>query len=223
MIEKVKSDFGRSYGQYCAVARGLDAVGDRWNLLIVRELLAGPLRHNELKASLGGIATNLLAERLRTLTINGVVERRLGDEGVLYALTEWGTKLREPLEALGRWAAPLMMSGRQGDAFRPRWLVTALPALLRDLAASPALEFGLEIEGSLIVVHIDETGPSAVFQPDRRPDTILTAPPEMVVGLAAGALKVDQAIAAGVLRGDVAVLRRAFPEERPNSRIVGRR
>lgn len=75
-------------------------MGDRWNLLIVRDLLVGPMRFNELITSLHGIATNLLSQRLRTLEVVGIVERRLGDTGVLYALTPWGAGLREPVEAL---------------------------------------------------------------------------------------------------------------------------
>ncbi|MBB5079542.1 winged helix-turn-helix transcriptional regulator [Nonomuraea endophytica] len=201
----------RSYGQFCGLARALDVVGDRWNLLIVRELLPGPLRYNELKTSLTGIATNLLAERLRSLEGNGIVERRLGDVGVLYALTPWGAELREPMEALGRWGAPLLMTGRGDDAFQPRWLALALPALLRDVTAAPALELGLEIEGLLIVLRIDENGSRAVVQPGDRPGTILTAAPEIVVGLAAGGLTIDQAVSAGRLQGDAEVLRRVFP------------
>ena len=213
-METVKQASGRSYGQFCGLARALDVVGDRWNLLIVRELLPGPMRYNELKTSLAGIATNLLAERLRSLEGNGIVERRLGDAGVLYALTPWGAGLREPMEALGRWGAPLMMTGRDGDSFQPRWLVLALPALLRGVRAAPALELGFEIEGFLIVLHIDENGPRAVVQPDRQPGTILKAAPEIVVGLAAGGLTIDQAVSAGRLQGDVKVLRRAFPAGR---------
>jgi hypothetical protein len=155
-----------------------------------------------------------LAERLRSLEGNGIVERRLGDAGVLYALTPWGAGLREPMEALGRWGAPLMMTGRDGDSFQPRWLVLALPALLRGVRAAPALELGFEIEGFLIVLHIDENGPRAVVQPDRQPGTILKAAPEIVVGLAAGGLTIDQAVSAGRLQGDVKVLRRAFPAGR---------
>jgi len=209
-METVKQTAGRSYGQFCGLARALDVVGDRWNLLIVRELLPGPMRYNELKTSLAGIATNLLAERLRSLEGNGIVERRLGDAGVLYALTPWGAGLREPMEALGRWGAPLMMTGRDGDSFQPRWLVLALPALLRGVRAAPALELGFEVEGFLIVLHIDENGPRVVVQPDRQPGTILKAAPEIVVGLAAGGLTIDQAVSAGGLQGDVKVLRRAF-------------
>jgi DNA-binding HxlR family transcriptional regulator len=213
-MEKVKHSSGRSYGQFCGLARALDVVGDRWNLLIVRELLPGPLRYNELKTSLGGIATNLLAERLRSLEGNGIVERRLGDVGVLYALTPWGAELREPMEALGRWGAPLLMTGLDGDSFQPRWLVGALPALLRGVTATPALEVGFEVEGFLIVLHIDENGPRAVVQPDRQPGTILTAAPEIVIGLTTGAVTIDQAVSAGRLQGDAEVLGRVFPAER---------
>ncbi|MFE3454899.1 winged helix-turn-helix transcriptional regulator [Nonomuraea sp. NPDC059194] len=213
-MENIKHSSSRSYGQFCGLARALDVVGDRWNLLIVRELLPGPLRYNELKTSLAGIATNLLAERLRSLEGNGIVERQLGDAGVLYALTPWGAGLREPMEALGRWGAPLLMTGRGGDSFQPRWLALALPALLRDVTAAPALELGFEVEGFLIVLHIDEHGPRALVQPDGWPGTILTAAPEIVIGLAAGALTIDQALSAGRLQGDAEVLRRVFPAER---------
>src|SRR5207248_3976431 len=94
----------RSYRQYCGLARGLDVIGDRWILLIVRELLNGPRRYNELLDGLPGIATNLLADRLRDLVDTGVLERR---EGQTYALTEWGEGLRDVVFALGRWARPL--------------------------------------------------------------------------------------------------------------------
>src|SRR5215218_994013 len=102
----------RSYAQYCGLARSLDTIGDRWSLLIVRELLLGPLRYSQLKATLGGIATNLLADRLRSLETSGVIERQLGDPGgVVYVLTPWGAQLREPVESLIRWSTPLMISG----------------------------------------------------------------------------------------------------------------
>ncbi len=112
----------KSYGQYCALARGLDVIGERWSLLIVRELLDGPRRYGKLIEGLPGIATNLLAERLRHLVGAGVIERRK-DGG--YRLTPWGEQLREPLYALARWSAPVVMSSPVGDdAFRPAWLAT---------------------------------------------------------------------------------------------------
>ncbi|MFF1823567.1 winged helix-turn-helix transcriptional regulator [Kribbella sp. NPDC058245] len=210
-MDKVKRAPSRSYGQFCGLARALDVIGDRWNLLIVRDLLCGPMRYNELKASLAGIATNLLAERLRVLAENGIVERQLAGTGVHYALTPRGAELREPMEALGRWGAPLLATGRNGDAFQPRWLAQALPALLRDATADPALEFGFEIDGALIVVHIGKKHAQADLEPSHRPDTVLTATPDTVVGLATGALTVDQALSAGHLEGDPQILHTAFP------------
>lgn len=212
MMENVKHAVGRSYGQFCGLARALDIVGDRWNLLIVRELLPGPLRYSQLRASLPGVASNLLAERLRTMEQTGVVERRLGDEGVLYGLTPWGAELRESMETLGRWGAPLLARGRGDDAFRPRWLTLALPAMLRGKTAVPPVEIGFEVEGLVIVLRIDEDGPSVGIGADRRPEVVLVADPETVVGLVAGSLTVDQAIASGELIGVPDVLRRAFPD-----------
>nr|WP_232327946.1 winged helix-turn-helix transcriptional regulator [Kibdelosporangium sp. MJ126-NF4]CEL15064.1 Transcriptional regulator, HxlR family [Kibdelosporangium sp. MJ126-NF4]CTQ93340.1 Transcriptional regulator, HxlR family [Kibdelosporangium sp. MJ126-NF4] len=189
-------------------------MGERWTLLIVRELLPGPMRYTELKTSLAGIATNLLAERLRTLESNGIVQRQLGDAGVQYALTPWGAGLQEPMEALGRWGAPLVMTGRNGDAFQPRWLVPALPGLLRGITATPPVELGVETDGFLMVLRIDEDGPSVTISPDQPPDTVFTASPEVVVGLAAGGLTIDQALALGDLRGDRRILSAVFPPGR---------
>jgi len=202
-VEEVNPVPARSYGQYCGLARSLDTVGDRWSLLIVRELLLGPLRYGELSAALGGIATNLLADRLRSLEADGVVERRLGDGGgVVYALTPWGEQLREAVDALVRWSRPLMIAGRDGDAFQPRWLAVALPALLSGRTARPAAEIGIEVPDLLIALRLDRDGPHVTLEPDRRPDTVLAAEPEVVLGLAAGALTLDQALAAASVHGD---------------------
>ncbi len=204
-MEEVKWKPARSYGQFCGLARALDVVGDRWNLLIVRELLVGPMRYGELAASLGGIATNLLADRLRTLESAGVIERQLGEKrGVVYALTPWGSELREPVEGLIRWSFPLMASGPGGDPTRPRWLALALESLLRGRTASPAAELGIEAAGLFMALRIDKDGPHVTLQPDRRPDTILDAEPAVVLGLAAGVLSIDEIGA--TVHGDPAVV-----------------
>ncbi|MED5816349.1 helix-turn-helix domain-containing protein [Mycolicibacterium sp. 050232] len=216
-MDEVKRSTSRSYGQFCALARALDVVGDRWNLLIVRELLPGPLRYSELKGSLAGIATNLLAERLRSLESSGILERRLGEPGVVYALTEWGSELREPMAALGRWGAPLVASGRGDDFFHPRWLVLAIPALLQGTSADPPRSVGLEVDGYLINLRIDQTGPHATAGLDPRPPTTLSASPDTVVALAAGAITVDQAITMGHLDGDAEHLREVFRRTGPKS------
>jgi DNA-binding HxlR family transcriptional regulator len=210
-MEEVKQMPARSYGQYCGLARSLDTVGDRWSLLIIRELLPSPMRYSELVAALGGIATNLLADRLRSLESSGVIERRLGEtSGVVYALTPWGTLLREAIEALVRWSTPLMVSGRDGDSFQPRWLAVALPALLSGRTAKPPAELGIEVPGSFMTLRIDEDGPHVTVQPDRRPDTILNAEPEVVLGLAASAITIDQALSVASVQGDRRVLTTVF-------------
>lgn len=206
-MEEVKRKPARSYGQFCGLARALDAVGDRWSLLIVRELLIGPMRYGELVASLGGIATNLLADRLRSLESCGVIERRLGEtSGVVYALTPWGSQLREPIEAFIRWSFPLMVTGPGDDPTHPRWLAVALEALLRGRTATPPVELGIEAAGLPMVLRIDEDGPHVTLQPDQRPDTVIEAEPEVVLGLAAGALTVDQAPSPVTVHGDSRVV-----------------
>lgn len=201
----------RSYRQFCGLARSLDVIGDRWSLLIVRELLTGPLRYNELLAGLPGIATNLLADRLRALQASGVVERRIAEpSGVAYALTAWGEQLREPVEALIRWSAPLMAGSDRHDTFNPRWLAVALGALLRDRTAEPPVEIGIDVAGAIVALRIDRDGPHVTVEPDQVPDTIFTATPETILGLAAGAIGPDDALVTGKRPGDRRALRAIF-------------
>ncbi len=194
----------RSYGQYCGLARALDVVGKRWSLLIVRELLLGPARYTELAAALSGVATNLLADRLRGLVSVGVVERRLDPDsnGVVYALTPWGAQLREPIDALVRWSTPLMSTGRGEDTFRGPWLAVALRALLRDRTSTTPVAVGLHTANTVMTVQLEGTGPRVVLDPDPPPSTVLRADPEVVLALAVGALSVEQAVARGSLQGD---------------------
>lgn len=206
----------RSYGQFCGLARALDVVGDRWSLLIVRELLPGPMRYGELAASLGGIATNLLADRLRSLESSGVIERRPGQtSGVVYVLTPWGGQLREAIGALIRWSTPLMANGRGGDVLQPRWLAVALEALLRGRTAEPPAELGIDTDGVFMTVRIDKDGPHVTLQPGQRPGTVLEAEPEAVLGLAAGAIGIDEALCRASVHGDPGALTAVLAGARP--------
>ena len=116
----------RSYGQYCSTAKALDVLGERWTLLIVRELLArGACRYTDLRAGLPGIATNLLADRLRELEPAGVVEREDAPPPVattLFSLTARGRALEPVIAELGRWGVPLMHDSSPDDQFRGQWL-----------------------------------------------------------------------------------------------------
>ncbi|MYS19634.1 transcriptional regulator, HxlR family [Streptomyces sp. DvalAA-14] len=116
----------KSYQQYCSVARALDVVGDRWVLLIVRELLAlGPSRYSDLKRGLPGIASNLLADRLKMMEAEGLLERYDAPPPVgtgLYRLTPRGRELQDVLQALARWGLERMHTGAaDDDAVRPQW------------------------------------------------------------------------------------------------------
>src|SRR6267378_3286047 len=117
----------RSYGQYCALAKSLDILGDRWTLLIVRELLLrGPCRYTDLRNGLPGIATNLLADRLRELEQAGVVSREEASPPIatrVFRLTPRGEQLKAVVYELGRWGIPMMVEGpAAGDVFRNSWL-----------------------------------------------------------------------------------------------------
>jgi DNA-binding HxlR family transcriptional regulator len=181
----------------------LDVVGDRWSLLVVRELLVGPKRYSDVLSGLDGVATNLLAQRLRSLEDTGVVERRVATNpnGIVYALTPWGAQLRETVEALVRWSTPLMALGQGDDAFQAEWLVLALRALLPDKTSKRPIRVHFAVAGALIGLRIDQDGTRVEPRPSDQADAVLDASPTVILGLAAGALTVEQAVAAGSLRG----------------------
>ena len=186
----------RSYGQYCALAKALDLVGDRWTLLIVRELLVRPSRYSELQDGLTGVATNLLVDRLRHLEGSGVI-RRDGDGR--YELTEWGRRLGAPVHELVRWAAPLMLTGQGTDAFRARWLELPLELMFGGVDPDrPDIQIEVRTAEEMLTLT------SAAGRVDVRtgaataPDVVVTGPPEVIVGLLSGALDKDAAMSQGV-------------------------
>ncbi|MBA0127474.1 helix-turn-helix transcriptional regulator [Haloechinothrix sp. YIM 98757] len=184
----------KRYGQFCGLARALDLVGDRWSLLIVRELLVGPARYSDLRAGLPGIATNLLARRLRELEGHGVLERRLSPDAVVYALTDFGHGLREPVEALVRWSTPLMAAGRGDDAFHASWLLVALRALLRRPASGGPACVEIEVDGEVITIHAATDELSVTLGPSAAAQARLASDAATVLGLAAGHVRVADAI-----------------------------
>lgn len=136
---------GRCYGQYCPVAHALDLVGERWSLLIVRELLEdGALRYSDLNARLEGCGTNILAARLKALEAGGVVTRRRLDPPAaswVYELTEYGTGLREVLHVLAHWGARSLGPPTSPDDLEPGWLTNALCIAMPPSGAAAAIEF----------------------------------------------------------------------------------
>ncbi len=152
----------RSYRQYCALAKALDVLGDRWTLLIVRELmLGGPSRYTDLRNGLPGIATNLLSERLRELEAAGVVAREQAPPPVattLFSLTERGEALRPVLDELGSWGVPYMVEGpAPEDAFRGRWLAWPAERFLVD-GEPGAPPVSIELRGGEDPVVVEAVG-----------------------------------------------------------------
>ncbi|WP_345593589.1 winged helix-turn-helix transcriptional regulator [Streptomyces marokkonensis] len=132
----------RSYDQYCSAARALDTVGDRWTLLIVRELLAGPRRYTDLHADLPGVSTDVLASRLKDMERDGLTtRRRLPPPGVayVYELSRRGRGLLPVLEALGVWGAGELGERRPTDAVRAHWFALPLLRALREAGAGEGL------------------------------------------------------------------------------------
>jgi DNA-binding HxlR family transcriptional regulator len=189
---------GRTYDQWCGLAKALDHVGDRWTLLIVRELLLGPRRYSDIRSSLPGIATNLLADRLRDLEKDGIVTR--AGEGGAYALTEFGRGLEPVVHDLVRWGAS-WMGPRQGEEFRPQWLAVALAALLprRRKGSIQILADGVEVNITRSRVSLGVV---------EEPDAVIEGAPEAVLGVAAGVLPLsslrvrgDKELVANVMAG----------------------
>lgn len=209
----------RSYGQYCSLAKALDVVGDRWSLLIVRELmLRDACRYTDLRDGLPGIATNLLADRLRALERAGIVEREHAPPPIattLFRLTDRGRALRPALHALGRWGAPLLSDDFGDDAFCSHWLALPIEWSLGDrILASPPLAVGIRAGREALVLELDDGRvKSRPWPAGETVDVTLTGPPLLVFHALTGMVDLDDARARGVeLEGDVDRLRRVLLE-----------
>ena len=146
----------RSYRQYCGLARSLDVVGERWTLLVIRNLLLGPQRYSDLLRGLPGITTNLLAKRLKEMEAHGLIEHDAGDSSASYRLTEAGHALEPAIHALARWGWQRGARPRAGEQRSFDWL---LVALRRRYRGGVTLTATIEADGS--PYHIALRGPVA--------------------------------------------------------------
>jgi DNA-binding HxlR family transcriptional regulator len=204
----------RSYDEYCAIAKSLDVVGDRWTLLIVRELaLRGPSRYTDLRNGLPGVATNLLADRLRELEAAGVIVREEAPPPIattLFRLTPRGEGLRPVLEDLTRWGLPLMTEENPRDAVRSHWLASALEMMLDGpLPDGPPLTLQLQTGDQPIVVEARDGAVRTRLGSADSPDATLTGSARPIMGLLLGLTELADAEGSGITyRGDPAVLER---------------
>jgi len=150
----------RAYGQYCGLARAVELIGERWALLIVRDLMVAPRRYVELHRGLPRIPTNVLASRLKELEASGVIARRVlprPASGVVYELTEWGRELEPAVIALSRWGAQSLGSPRPGEIATPGSMIMAMRSTFRsERARGLTVDYQLNSGGINIQIRIDD-------------------------------------------------------------------
>ncbi|MFK0294095.1 winged helix-turn-helix transcriptional regulator [Streptomyces sp. NPDC090442] len=194
----------RSYDQYCAVARALDAVGDRWTLLIARELLGGPRRYTDLHADLPGVSTDMLASRLKDMERDDLLtRRRLPRPGTasVYELTPRGRALLPVLAALADWGAPALDEQRPTDAVRAHWFAVPLLArLARHFADAPVRVVDVTLDEGAFHLVLDPDDPTTGHYADGpapHPDTVLRMTAATCAALAHDRFTLAEALAAG--------------------------
>jgi DNA-binding HxlR family transcriptional regulator/putative sterol carrier protein len=193
----------RSYGQYCALARALDIVGERWTLLLVRELLLGPRRYTDLLDGLPGIGTNLLARRLRDLEQAGIIERQTlppPADSAVYALTRLGRALEPAVAELARFGAHFLPAPRQEDTFRPRWAVVGMKHTFRAATArGKRRTYQLHLDHEVYRVRVTDGVMHAHQGEADDPDLVIRTRARTLLDLLGGQLSPNEAVANGAL------------------------
>jgi DNA-binding HxlR family transcriptional regulator len=197
----------KRYDQYCGIAHALDLVGDRWALLVVRELMRGPKRYTDLAEHLPGIGTNILAARLRDLEEHGIVtKRKLPPPAAsrVYELTDYGRGLKNVIRELAVWGVQSLGPPTDDDELYPGWLENALDTVVAPIAPPGRFEFRVDDEVASLVDG--ETGHGSIDEPD-----------VVVEGDAQGIyhLFVDEQFDAVTIEGDRELLERLVEAARP--------
>jgi DNA-binding HxlR family transcriptional regulator len=203
----------RGYGQYCGFARAAEVLGERWALLIVRDLLVGPKRFTDLLRGLAGIPSNVLSARLKELEHADIVRRRVlprPARAVVYELTEYGLELEPVVTAIGRWGAKALGDPRPDETITIDSMITALRTTFHAEAAA-GVHAGFELRLGEIVLHarVDDGRVVVAEGPLDGADLAIEAGPG-IRALMAGELSPAGAIENGTvqLTGDPALLTR---------------
>ena len=164
----------RRYSLLCPIARALDRIGDRWTLLILRDLHAGPARFADLQAGLSGIASNLLTDRLRQLQADGLVEKRDKGGGAAYLLTPLGADTKDLLFALALYGARFTPDVPPRKPGNLRTVAVTLAAALEKVAApEDAVVAGLTIDGEDFTLTVRDGNATVLAAPAERPDLLV--------------------------------------------------
>jgi DNA-binding HxlR family transcriptional regulator len=208
----------RSYGQYCGVAKALDVIGDRWTILIIRELLIrGACRYTDLKNGLPGIATNLLSDRIRELESAGLIQREDAPPPVaatLFQLTDAGEQLYPVVDAIGRWGVRYMAERVESDEFRGHWFTFPVSYFLHDRDPDgPPVSIELRTASSPALVEISGGEARTRLGTAAAPDLVLQGEPQLILALFSGGLTAAEVADLGLeISGDTSVLQRILPE-----------
>jgi DNA-binding HxlR family transcriptional regulator/putative sterol carrier protein len=202
------------YQQYCALARALDVVGDRWTLLIVRELVPGPRRFTDLLEGLPGVSRNLLTERLRGLKRDGIVARRelpAPAARAVYELTADGRDLADAIVPLIRWGVGRLGDCESDESFRPRWSAVAMAGLADREAAEGVNETYQYLVGdSAFYFTVDDGSIELHDGLAHEPAVVVTTDEETYADLASGKTSASSASSGGALTfsGDALAVKR---------------
>jgi DNA-binding HxlR family transcriptional regulator len=191
----------RTYGQGCGTAFALDVIGDRWALLVVRELVLGPKRFTDLRDGLPGIGPNVLSQRLKELEDAGVIQRRVlppPAASTVYELTEWGSELEEVIVQLGRWGARSPDLPLEAET-QAEWVVLGLRALYdpHDQPAPAAYE--LRFGDDVFWAGVDNGAMKVGRGSASDPDAVINTDPETLAMLVRGGLTPAAALKSGAL------------------------
>lgn len=195
----------RSYDQYCAVAKALDLIGERWTLLVLRDLVhLGPRRFSDLRDGLPGIGANLLTQRLRRLEREGLIRRRRLSsplKGVVYELTELGAALEPTIIELGRWGGRFMGERQKREIFFPSGHVSAIRASFRaEDARGVRAAYEFRIDGDRFHVEIDDGTVAAALGEADSPDLVIETDVATSIALMQREVSPAQALRAGTAR-----------------------
>ena len=189
----------RDYGQYGGVTRGLELVGERWALLIVRDLLVGPRRYGELAEGLARIPSNILAARLKELQAAGVIRRVPHSRVIVYELTPYGRELEPVVLALGAWGFKALGEPREQQVITPDSMIIDLRTAFRPLVAEelPPTAYAARFGGAELLIRVD--GSSVDMERGDGPADLAFSAGPGIRRLISGELAADRAIATGVV------------------------
>jgi DNA-binding HxlR family transcriptional regulator len=203
----------RAYGQYCGFSRALEVVGERWAMLIVRDLLVGPKRFTDLRRGLPRIPTNVLTARLKELEGAGVIQRRLLPRpagSIIYELTPYGQELEDAVVQLGRWGAKSLAEPRRGEIVTADSLIMAMRSTFRpEKARGTRASYELRMGEITLHMRIDGAKLKVAEGPLAGADMIVETGPG-IKALMTGETSAAEAIRNGTVRisGDPALLTR---------------